>query len=129
MVGGERRTPDILRVKQALSPGVASALSRQRGFDPVRNKSGQAERHEKCDRQLKHGKSPLYQPLAKGPIGAQRFRVVSSRGQNGFIAACADRWPDDLRASDIEHRSIPRKRTLQKRTVMSALGHKETLAA
>jgi hypothetical protein len=50
----------------------------------VRNKSGQAKRYEKRDRQLKHGKSPLYQPLAKGPIRALRFKAVSSRGQNGF---------------------------------------------
>jgi hypothetical protein len=57
----------------------------------VRNKSGQAERHEKCDRQLKHWEIPMYQPLAKRPIGDQRFSVASSRGQNGFVAASGRR--------------------------------------
>jgi hypothetical protein len=57
----------------------------------MRNKSGQAERHEKCDRQLKHWEIPMYQPPAKGPVRGQRFRVVSSRGQNGFVAQDARR--------------------------------------
>ena len=67
----------------------------------MRNKSGQAKRHEKCDRQLKHAKSPLYQPLAKGPIRTQRFRVVSSRGQNGFVAASGTRGFDQSRVFNI----------------------------
>src|SRR6516165_5702895 len=52
----------------------------------MRNKSGQAERHEKRNRQLKHWKSPCTNPQATPPIKARHFRIVSSRRQNGFVA-------------------------------------------
>ena len=82
-----------LRETNSRHPACKAGALSGRSFGSI-----EAERLRSCAQQKRPGRTsrkmrsstqtlenPVYQPLAKGPVKVQRFRVVSSRGQNGFV--------------------------------------------